>query len=153
MSRRRSFPYAERAARVRTAQAADDVGMFWAAMGSALPPDFGDAYEQIKAGDPTGAERMIEFLEADPYFFRSGYLKADAAQYLKRVPLTPKQRARLRQVILARVADPDRREFRRYCHLAAAVADPDFRDRLAALAQSPAPGVRRRAGWVLDALG
>ena len=46
----------------------------------------------------------MSFLEVDPYFFRSGYIKADLLRHLKRAPLTRSQEQRLRNVILARLS-------------------------------------------------
>lgn len=166
MARARRFPYAERAECVRRAQTALDeacrhplfegraaaLSAFWSALGRALPDGFDRAYQQVKAGDPAGADVLIEFLEADPRFFRSGYLKADVAQYLKRVALTEEQRARLRKVVLEVVSSRDGRELRRYCHLATVLDDQAFRDQLHRLIASSDAGARRRAGWILAAL-
>lgn len=166
MARPRPFPYAERAERFRTAQQALNdacrhplfagraaaLDAFWSALEGALPEGFDQAYQQVKAGDPAGAELLIEFLEADPRFFRSGYLKADAVQYLKRVGLTETQRERLRKVVVKVVASRDGRELRRYCHLATVLDAPAFRDELQRLAASSDAGARRRASWVLAAL-
>jgi len=166
MPRRRPFPYAERAERVRNAQRAlneagrhplfegrdSALGAFWAALGSALPPEFDAALLRARSGDPNGADVLIAFLEADPIFFRSGYYKADAAQYLKRVPLTEPQQARLRAAILKVVSTRDGREFRRYCRLAQHLDAPAFRIELQQLAEAPDAATRRRAGWVLAAL-
>ena len=166
MSKRRGFPYAERAERFRRAQRVlDDAcrhplfegreaacDAFWSAAEDAVPPGFDDAYEQVKAGDPSGAELLIGFLEADPFFFRSGYLKADVAQYLKRAPLTEAQQERLRRVVVQIVSNRDGREFRRYCHLARALDSPALREELQGLAVSQDAAVRRRAEWVLRAL-
>lgn len=47
---------------------------------------------------------------------------------------------------------PDRREFRRYCQVAATIDDDRFRENLNALQVSDDPDIRRRSGWVLAAL-
>lgn len=126
------FPYVERAARVREAskvlgQAAlartrvagggwdradpsfsnreRSVEAFWAAMRDALPAEFWESAEQVQRGDPAGAELLIEFLQADPYYFRSGYLKADVLRWLGRIPLDEPQMDRLRTVVLKAVTD------------------------------------------------
>src|SRR5262249_61692702 len=53
---------------------------------SAFPSPFWDAYRRLKRGDPGGLETAIGFLEADPRFFRSGYLKAGLARFVRRGP-------------------------------------------------------------------
>jgi hypothetical protein len=162
----RSFPFAARADRFRRAQRAlnesskrpffegRDAALdeYWAAAEQALPPGFDQASASLRNGDPAGVTVAIEFLEADPIVFRSGYLKGDLVTYLKRVPLSEPQRERLRGVVLQLVASRDGREFRRYCQLARRLDGPEFRAKLEELAASSDADVGRRAGWVLKAL-
>ena len=96
-------------------------------------------------------EIAIQFLEVDPYFFRSGYIKTDLLRRLKRAPLTKSQQQRLRNVILARISGPDRRELRDYCRLAAALATPAFRIELEAMAKAADARTARHARWALAA--
>jgi hypothetical protein len=128
------------------------VEAYWAAMRAAYPPDFWDAYMQLTAGDARGADLAIEFLEADPICFRSGYLKADFVRFLARIELTKDQLRRLRNVVLAVAETRDGREFRRYCALARKLDAPEFRERLERLARADSADIQRRAGWVLAAL-
>jgi hypothetical protein len=121
-------------------------------MRNALPPDFAEAAEQAKRGDPSRADMLIDFLEADPFYFRSGYLKGDLVRWLNRTPLSAKQNSRLRAVVLHVVATGWRREFRRYCGLARRLDGQEFRAALERLASSDHEGVRLRARWVLAAL-
>lgn len=129
------------------------VGEFWAAMHAFYPEEFWEAYDGLKAGDPATVDVGIAFLEADPICHRSGYIKADLLRFLGRVPLTAAQADRLRAIILAVAATRDGREFRRYCALARKLDTAAFRRQLRELAESDDDSaVRRRAGWVLDAL-
>jgi hypothetical protein len=107
----------------------------------------------LAEGDPATIEESIRFLEIDPWFFRSGYIKAEIIRHLRRAPLSPSQVGRLRQVILARIAGRDTREFRWYCRLARIVSDPDFRREVEGLARSPAEPIARRARWVAAQIG
>jgi hypothetical protein len=128
------------------------VPLFWEAMRAALPPGFWHSAEQLKNGDPTGLDTIIEFLEADPIYFRSGYLKADLLRWLNRVSLTQEQFQRLGRVVLHVVSANWRREFNRYCLLARRLDGPQFRSDLQRLSRSPRLDVRRRAERVLAVL-
>jgi hypothetical protein len=118
----------------------------------AFPGGLARAFSQLEAGDPTAIEMAVRFLEADPYFFRSGYHKADFIKHLCRKPLSEDQKKRLQQVILARIRDSDKREFRAYCRLASAVTDTAFQNQVAELAGPSRGIVPRHARWVLEYL-
>lgn len=96
---------------------------------------------------------MLDFLEADPIFDRSGYMKEKLLTELKRRKLDQHEVERLQAIILNIVQKHDhRREFLRYCRAAANVDDERFRAELSALEQSDDPQVSQRANWVLAAL-
>lgn len=86
--------------------------------------------EKLLSGDQEVIEDAILFLEVDPWFFRSGYLKERVIVGLKRAELTTLQRRRLQQVILKVCFGRNRREFRRYCALAAVLWTQEFEDSL-----------------------
>lgn len=96
---------------------------------------------------------MLDFLEADPDFFGSGYMKERVLTELKRRKLDRNEVARLQATIVRVVDKPDfRREFRSYCRAAVNVDDEQFRTRLEELERSDDPDVARRANWILAAL-
>src|SRR5205807_7166508 len=66
----------------------------------AFPGGIEKAFLLLVKNDPEGIEMAVRFLEADPWYFRSGYIKADVLRLLRASPLTEEQRKRLRQVIL-----------------------------------------------------
>ena len=111
-----------------------------------------DAIASIREGDGTAIETALQFLEVDPWFFRSGYIKADVARALANAPLDEEQKARVRNVVLRKVSGHPVREFRRYCHLAASVADAPFVRQVEALAALPEAATARQARWVLLAV-
>ncbi len=178
MSSRRQwthFPYEARAAEVLAARKAVDetfarvtrreddadpatmawlaaITRFHAALAAAYPPGFWLAHEALKAGDPSGLEAAIGFLEADPWFFRSGYLKAELIKLSTRLPLTQKQAERLRAVVLDIVDRRDGQEFRSYCRLARKVDSAELRAALALRLADESADIRRRARWVLEAV-
>jgi hypothetical protein len=104
-------------------------------------------------------ETAIAFLEADPWFFRSGYEKQKIIQHLKRSPLTERQRTRLARVVLAAIdghaggvpEKRDRIEFRHYGRLACGIWSDFLDEEVAARMQSRDAGIRRRATWVAAA--
>lgn len=126
--------------------------VFHKAVTAAYPPGFWEDFYRLRDGDPAGLERAVRFLEADPWFFRSGYVKADLLRFIKRTDLSPAYRRRLRRVLLAAVSHRDRREFRYYCRLARTLDDPELRQALAQRLTDSDAGVRRRARWMLEAL-
>lgn len=103
-------------------------------------------------GSEIGTADILDFVEADPVFFRSGYMKEALLGALKQRPLTQHEITRLQTVILNVVQKADRREFRRFCRAAAVVDDQNFREELKGLEVAEDPGVRRRSRWVLEAL-
>ena len=118
----------------------------------AFPGGLKRAYELLKQRDISIVEPVIAFLEADPYFFRSGYIKADFLRALPKFPLDNQQRVRLQEVILDRLQGPRRREFRKYCNLAPYVSTALFEQKVAALTNDRNEAVARSANWVLVAL-
>ena len=116
-----------------------------------------DPLRQIDQGEKHASQidttDMLGFLEADPVFDRSGYMKEKLLTELKRRKLDQHEVARLQAIIISVVQKPDyRREFLRYCRAAASVDDERFRAELEALEHSADPDVGRRANWVLAAL-
>jgi hypothetical protein len=150
---KRQFPYAERAEAVEKARKAGHVGHFHALLELAYPPDFWEAYEALREGDASSIDVAIEFLEADPIFFRSGYVKADLLRWIKWLPLTPVQIERLRAVVYSVALRRGGREFRHYCNLAPRLEGPDLQHQLRVLQTHEDAAVRRRANWILKALG
>jgi hypothetical protein len=70
----------------------------------AFPGGYSAALERFKAGDPSVVEPALCFLEARPYFFRSGYMATALMRRVKRAQLGPDQRQRLQVVLAAREA-------------------------------------------------
>ena len=118
----------------------------------AFPGGLGEAMQSLKAGNLASLEMAVRFLEADPRFFRSGYIKADLIRHIRKAQLSNEQRMRLQQVVLTRIQGQDAREFRSYCHLARAIADADFERQVVELAASPVSSISRHVKWVLAQL-
>ena len=125
---------------------------FWKALDAAYPDGFWDDCEKLKAGNATGLESAVVFLEADPVFFRTGYLKTKLARHIKQAMLTPPYIKRLQQVILTAVDRRHDRDFRAYCNLARKADAPELRAQLESRLTDNDLDIRRRARWVLEAL-
>lgn len=117
----------------------------------ALPSSDPDFLKGLASGHPRAIETAIAFLEADPWFFRSGYEKQNIIRRLKRVALTEIQKQRLGFVVLAAIDGRDREEFRHFGRLACAVWSDFLDEQVAERMTSTDPGIRRRATWVAAA--
>lgn len=116
-----------------------------------------DALRPVDQGAKRASEiesaDMLDFLEADPIFHRSGYMKEKLLTELKRRKLDRHEAERLQAIILGIIQKVDhRREFLRYCRAAANVDDERFRTELRTLEQSDDLHVSQRANWMLAAL-
>ena len=78
---------------------------------------------RLQEGDDSAVQGAVSALEEDPWHLRSGYLKEDLMRYLRRLPLSPEVKDRLRRVVLDRVDGADRRDFRWVSKMAASLAN------------------------------
>ncbi len=86
-----------------------------------------DAFlDRLRASDREAIEDAILFLEIDPWYFRSGYLKERLIRGLKAAELTERDKTRLRYVLWNVARGKNRREFRHYCSLALKILTPEF---------------------------
>lgn len=125
---------------------------FYAALDAAYPASFGIMCDELKRGDSSQIHLAIQFLIDDPWFFRSGYVKADLIRYICKLRLDKKQMRTLAAVVVRAIDTRDRREFRSYCKLARFVDSADLRAQIAHRAKGSDPNVARRALWVLRGL-
>ncbi len=107
---------------------------------------------RLAAGGRDAVDPALVFLEADPWCFRSGYVKEELLRLLARHQLSPHEQARLEPVLLRAVDAGDRREFSRSCKLAARNKTPHLREELSGRLFSEDPGIARRALLMLTAL-
>lgn len=125
----------------------------FAAQYHVYPTDFQKALKALWEGRSADPTPLISFLEADPYFRNSGYMKQEVLRLLKRGELTPPQAERLHDVILHSIARPEwRREFRHYGRLARKIDTPAFRASLQGFAENGSLRERKRAAWILKAM-
>ena|ERR1043166_178683 len=118
----------------------------------AWPGGLDEGMRLLKAYDPDAVEVAIAFLEVDPLYFRSGYIKVDVVKRLLHAPLTSGQQDRLRRVVLQRARGPSRREFRAFCRLATALRTPTFESAVEALTADSNRTIVRHGSWLMAAL-
>jgi hypothetical protein len=125
---------------------------FHRAFAAAWPPGFFDRLERCKRGVQGSLDDVLDFVEACPRFFRTGYVLGMALRWLPRPPRSSTQAERMRAIVLAAVGRRLRLPFRRIPPLARAVDSPGLRADLRSLVGSPDPSVHERAVAVLDGL-
>jgi len=116
----------------------------------AFPGGWRAAQEKLRRGDAETVETAIRFLESDPYFHRSGYMKEKIIPRLKHVALTREQRDRLGRLIIESVETPWRREYRQYARLAGVLQLPTIARAMEQRTHCPRDLTRRRALHVLE---
>jgi hypothetical protein len=125
---------------------------FHRALDAAWPPGFFEELRRCARGEPEGLDDVLDFVEACPRFFRTGYILDKAMRFLPRPPRTAAQTQRLQNIVFAAVARSLRVPFRSVPALARSVDSPTFREKLRVLTHSSDARVRDRAAAVLDGL-
>lgn len=117
----------------------------------ALPSSNPEFRRLLASGHERTVDTAIAFLEADPWFFRSGYEKKALIQRLKRVNLTVGQRQRLAIVVLWAI-DGRWAELKHYRRLACTVWSNFLDVEIAKRMESTDEGIKRRAIWFAEAV-
>lgn len=118
----------------------------------AFPGGLSREFELLRVGDITAIGMAVQFLEANPWFFRSGYYKADILKLLCKHPLSEEQCVRMRNVIFERVRGRPVREMRAYARFAPKVSTPQFEAEITSVAENANRQASRHAQWVLNCL-
>jgi hypothetical protein len=104
----------------------------------------------LAKNDPDAIEYVIQFLEVDPRFFRSGYLKEVMATKLKRSSLSTSQKRRLQIVLLRHFQLPYfTKEFKFYIKLSPYVQDEAYLKSINLLKDSTEKAISKKAFEVL----
>ena len=94
----------------------------------------------LSAGDAEAKESAIKFLEFDPYYYRSGYIKSKLLVRLKNIKLSASEIKRLQAVVCAAIVSRQPKcEFKYYARLLKNVGTLEFREKLQAL---PVPEIQ-----------
>ena len=94
-------------------------------------------------------EFIITYLEVDPWYPNSGYIKQYMLRKIKRMTFTPQQLIRLKIVLEDAVEQRPHMEFKSYCSLAHVIADQELIDHLNKILEQPASCKRNRAQLML----
>ncbi len=95
----------------------------------------------------------LDFLEADPLHYRSGYTKEEVWRRLRRAPLVPADRARLEQIALAYLERQLGREFWSMARVMSDLASKEFWVRVSELGSSAEEPKKTRATFLLHYRG
>ncbi|MGW8390907.1 hypothetical protein [Pseudoduganella sp. HUAS MS19] len=104
---------------------------FYARYDSLCFPGGAAMLERVRSGDPDAVEAALLFLLADPYHFRSGYLKERLWRWLAHLPLNARARNRLERAALAYLDRRICREFWTMCKTMARIGGAQFWSRVA----------------------
>ena len=81
----------------------------------------------LSAGDADAKESAIKYLEFDPYYYRSGYIKSKLLVRLKHIKLTASEIKRLQKVVCNAILSPfPKSEFKYYAGLLKNIGTPEF---------------------------
>ncbi len=98
-----------------------------------------------ESGDPGAADQALAYLEADPYYFRSGYARAKLARSLAQATLSDADVERARRYVLDAVDGRKHCNQRELSQLAGAVANDEMRATLRTRLHDPDRSKARRA--------
>ena len=104
-----------------------------------------DFLSALASGDADAKESSIRFLEFDPYYYRSGYIKSKLLVRLKNIKLSASEVKRLQKVICNAIVSPQPKcEFKYYARLLKNVGTPEFRQKMQALPVTGLPYLKAR---------
>ena len=106
---------------------------------------------ELSAGDADAKESAIKYLEFDPYYYRSGYIKSKLLVRLKHIKLTASEIRRLQKVVCnAIVSRQPKCEFKYYAGLLKNIGTPEFRLQLEKLPVPALPYLQERKNRCLQ---
>ncbi len=109
--------------------------------------------ECLKSGllhNPDLREFVFDYIDQDPYFFRSGYMLESLLQRVKKLPLTKSEKTSIQLLVLKRIETRALRNFRHICRLIHMADSNGFHSEISNRAKSSDPQVKRRAEFALD---
>ena len=99
----------------------------------------------LSAGDAEAKESAIKYLEFDPYYYRSGYIKSKLLVRLKQLKLNASEIKRLQKVVCNAILSLlPKSEFKYYAGLLKNIGTPEFRAKLQNLSVPDLPYLKAR---------
>ena len=99
----------------------------------------------LSSGETDAKESAIKFLEFDPYYYRSGYIKSKLLVRLKQLKLNASEIKRLQKVVCNAILSPlPKSEFKYYARLLKNIGTPEFRAKLQNLSVPDLPYLKAR---------
>lgn len=119
----------------------------------AFPGGLEKAIGLLKNQDAATISVAIIYLQTDPYFHRSGYIKQRIIRLIKKATLSQEQIEQLQEVVLDAIQHNGRREFDEYYRLARKIQNAEFVKRIETIVASAQDmRVMARAQQTLDHL-
>lgn len=106
--------------------------------------------DALKSHDIGSIADALDFLDADPMHFRSGYTKEEVWRRLGRAPLTPTDKIRLEQIALRYLMRRIAREFWLMARVMSKLGSAEFWNQVAQLANSLEEPTKSRALYLLN---
>ena len=112
-------------------------------------PGGAEMLSRVRKNDPAALEAAVRFLVADPYHFRSGYLKENLWRWLRHCGLSTSARNRLEKAVLLYLDRRISREFWNMCKAMARLGGPEFWSKVSFQAQAQGTPEAFRALYLL----
>lgn len=93
---------------------------------------------------------VFDYIDQDPYFFRSGYILEKLLQRVKKLSLTPAEKTSLQRLLLKRIDTRALRNFRNICRLTHMIDSNGFHAKVSSRARSADPQINSRARFALE---
>ncbi|CAG0928534.1 hypothetical protein TFLX_00912 [Thermoflexales bacterium] len=118
---------------------------FHASYSQLFYPGCEERLKALRVCDEVAITTALNFLEVDPYYFRSGYTKEYIWKYIARCSLAVQDINRLCAIALRYLEQPVRRDFWYMCRAMTHLASDDFWQQVQARLSSGDPAMRTRA--------
>lgn len=110
----------------------------------------GDAsLDALKFHEPAAIQLAIDFLDADPRHFRSGYIKEEVWRRIRNAPLIQEDKTRLENIAIKYLDRRISRDFWAMARVMAVIAPKKFWDQVRTVAESEEPPKKSRAQYLL----
>lgn len=113
-------------------------------------PGGADKLSELRLCQRAAIETALDFLEVDPWCFRSGYIKEYIWHYVPQCGLTKNDLVRLRRIALKYLDRRIQREFWFMCRAMTCLGQDDFWELIRNLVRQTHGRKRRRAGFLFS---